>query len=229
MENKRRPRASPKFKRWKKVGTTQRVSSLETTNLEDAPKQGRNDDKVSGEDVHNVDTGVDATNVGDDMDVDSRENADCFVVVDKEGNEVVMESVTQEHVAENLKTLEPEQLAKTSKFMAETVEILGEDAAAKVVEEVAKVDSATGDLISAASASFDVVASSKDSAAGLQVPTTSANVPTTSTKFPATKSENVSTAGLLEDDVSTAETMILLKTSKAKEADKQQQQSSLPT
>ena len=42
--------------------------------------------------------------------------------VDKDGNEAVIDSVTQ---VEKLKTLKPEELVNTLKFMVETVKALG--------------------------------------------------------------------------------------------------------
>ena len=47
---------------------------------------------------HDVDSGVGATNVGDgmDMDVESGDNSVDYVVADHEGNEVVLDTVTQE-------------------------------------------------------------------------------------------------------------------------------------
>ena len=58
-----------------------------------------------------------------DMDVESPQDVDNFVIADKSGNEVVMEKVVaaQEKVVETLKTLEPEQLVKATGLMGEAL------------------------------------------------------------------------------------------------------------
>lgn len=81
------------FKRLKKVGTRQRISSSESISLgEDDPKQGRNETKDSGEAMENFDSAAAGDDIGVDMDVDSGENDDEYVVADNQGNEVVMEA-----------------------------------------------------------------------------------------------------------------------------------------
>ena len=69
---------------------------------------------------------------GMDIDIDSGENVDGFVVTDKDGNEAVIDSVTQ---MEKLKTLDPEELVNASNFMAETVKSLGVDATPKLLQK----------------------------------------------------------------------------------------------
>jgi uncharacterized coiled-coil protein SlyX len=166
IKNFKKSRSSTSLKRLKKVGTNQVVSSSEpSTHLEeDASKQGRNDDTMgSGEvnfeqvdSVQDMDTGIASGEVPviGDMDVDSPQDAEEFVVADKSGNEVVMEKMVaaQEKVIETLKTLEPEQLVKETGLMGDALKTL-EDSVVKQVENAAianKVDNSTADHDSAA-------------------------------------------------------------------------------
>jgi bacillopeptidase F (M6 metalloprotease family) len=138
IRNFKKSISSISLKRLKKVGTSQVVSSPDiSTHLEeDASKQGRNEETMgSGETkVKKVDCAL-VMNEGmvsedvpviEDMDVESPQDAENFVIADKSGNEVVMEKViaTQEKVVEQLKTLEPEQLVKATGLMGETLRIM---------------------------------------------------------------------------------------------------------
>jgi uncharacterized coiled-coil protein SlyX len=105
IKNFKKSRSSTSLRRLKKVGTNQVVSSAEpSTHLEeDASKQGRNEETMgSGEvnvdkvdSVQEMETGIVSGEVPviGDMDVDSPQDAEEFVVADKSGNEVVMEEV----------------------------------------------------------------------------------------------------------------------------------------
>ncbi|MCO6517240.1 MAG: hypothetical protein J6586_12265, partial [Snodgrassella sp.] len=140
IKNFQKSRSSTSLKRLKKVGTSQVVSSPEvSTHLEDdASKQGRNEEAMgSGE--ANVEKADRALGLNDgmvsgeaqvigDMDVESPQDAENFVVTDKSGNEVVMEEVvaTQDKVVEQLTTLEPEQLVKATGLKGETLMKLGD-------------------------------------------------------------------------------------------------------
>jgi hypothetical protein len=126
----RKSRSSTSFKRLKKVGTSQVVSSPEHSTYleEDASKQGRNEAMGSGEanvvnnDAAGLDTELDTGKVSGEvlkdavmsggMEIESPQDMDGFVVTDKQGNKAVVEELVcvQENVVEKLKTLGPEQL-----------------------------------------------------------------------------------------------------------------------
>ena len=106
-----------------------------------------------------------------DMDVESPQDAENFVVADKSGNEVVMEKViaTQEKVVEQLKTLEPEQLVQATWLMGEALMKLGDLVENKIVDSAAVQESTAKDFVDpAASESADAqnsAAGSSDNAA----------------------------------------------------------------
>lgn len=192
------------------MGTTQRVSSYEDASLgDDAPKHGRNESKDSGE--------VKATNIESaavDMKMDSGDNANDFVVADHEGNEVVLEEVTQEQVVEKLKTLEPEQLVTAAEVSIKT---LGNSATQDVSNvsssaEVEKTYSATSEILTAAE---------------VKVSAARANYATADI-------QSVSTAEgyIMDDDVVMAQAILQLKATKPSPKpttqEVQQQQSPLP-
>jgi hypothetical protein len=176
-KNFKKSRSSTSLKRLKKVGTSQVVSSpdLSTHLEEDASKQGRNEDVMgSGEEnLKRVDSALvmndemvsgEVPEIGD-MDVESPQDAENFVIADKSGNEVVMEQVigTQEKVVEQLKTLEPEQLVKATGLMGEALMKLGDLVKNKIVDSAAAQESTAKDFADpAASESADA----QDSAVG---------------------------------------------------------------
>ena len=159
------------------MGTSQVISSPElSTHLEeDASKQGRNEDvmgsgeanmkRVESAQVMNEEMASGEVPVIGDMDMESPEDAENFVVADQLGNEVVMEKViaTQEKVVEKLKTLEPEQLVKATGLMGEALMTLG-DSMVKELENVAiadKIDDSTAAHDSTAKDPADPAASVK--------------------------------------------------------------------
>jgi hypothetical protein len=160
----------------KKVGTSQVVSSpvLSTHLEENASKQGRNEEAMdSGEaNLKKVDSALvmnDGMVSGEvpvigDMDVESPQDAENFVVADKSGNEVVMEKVigTQEKVVEQLKTLEPEQLVKATGLMGKSLMQLGDLVENKSLDSTAQESTAKDFGDSATSGSADA----QDSAIG---------------------------------------------------------------
>ena len=86
--------------------------------------------------AHDVDAGIVSGEVPEinDMEVESPQDMDGFVIAVKQGNEVVMEEVaaTQEKVVEKLKTLGPEQLVKATGLMGEALMTLGDSMAKDV-------------------------------------------------------------------------------------------------
>lgn len=184
IKNLRTSRSSTSLKRLKKVGTSQVISSPElSTHLEeDASKQGRNADVMgSGEanlkrvdSAQVMDAGMVSGEVPEvgDMEVESPQDAENFVIADKSGNEVVMEKViaTQENVVEKLKTLEPEQLVKVTGLMGEALMTLG-DSMVKELENVAianKIDDSAAAHDSTAKDFADPAASGKFNSADAQ-------------------------------------------------------------
>lgn len=132
--------------------------------------------KVDG--AHDVDIGMVSREVPmtDDMEVESPQDMDGFVVADKQGNDVVMEKVVtaQEKVVEKLKTLGPEQLVKATGLMGEALMTLG-DSVAKEVNTAAitnKIDDSAAALNSAAQVFADLAASEKLNSADAQGSTT---------------------------------------------------------
>jgi hypothetical protein len=141
---------------------------------EDAPKQGRNESKNS-RDAEITFMGSAAVEM--DMDVESGDNAADYVVADHEGNEVILDTLTQEQVVEKLKTLEPEQLVKASEVMDQTIQSLG-DSATKVIEGSVASSSAQMTKDNSAARAKDTTskvqhstASAKDTADMQSVPT----------------------------------------------------------
>ena len=103
------------------MGTAHRVSSSKATSLEDAPKQVRNERRVSGEETTNAEGACADMHVDMDIGIDRDANVDDdYLVADKGGYEAVLEDVNKEQVVET----------NTS---------LGETAATSNVEEMAKV------------------------------------------------------------------------------------------
>ena len=128
--------------------------------------------KVDG--VQDVDIGMVSGEVPiiDDMEVESPQDMDGFVIADKQGNEVVMEEVaaTQEKVVEKLKTLGPEQLVKATRLMGEALMTLG-DSVAKEVNTAAvtnKTDESAAAHNSTAKDFADPAASEKVNSADVQ-------------------------------------------------------------
>ena len=98
----------PRFKQFKKLERPRgsRNRSLKRLNKVQLVKprvkkfkrlagQGRNETKDSGEPMENADSAADGDDIGVDMDVDSGDNDDEYVVADNQGNEVVMEAACQ--------------------------------------------------------------------------------------------------------------------------------------
>jgi hypothetical protein len=58
--------------------------------------------------------------IGNDMEIDSGDNAQEYVVAERQGHEVVMEELakTHENVVEKFKSLEPQQLVKANELMS---------------------------------------------------------------------------------------------------------------
>jgi uncharacterized coiled-coil protein SlyX len=151
IKNFKKSRSSTSLKRLKKVGTSQIFSSpdLSTHLEEDASKQGRNEDVMDSGEAHlkrvnsaqDMNDGMVSGEVPEirDMDVESPQDAENFVVADQSGKEVVMEKVisTQEKVVEKLKTLEPEQLMKATGLMGEALMKLGDLVENKIVDSAA--------------------------------------------------------------------------------------------
>ena len=89
------------FRSLKKVGRAHRVSSSKAASLEDAPKQGRNESRVSGEETTNAEGSCADMHVDMDIGIDSGDNMDDdYVVADNEGNEAVLEDVNKKQVVE---------------------------------------------------------------------------------------------------------------------------------
>jgi hypothetical protein len=186
----KKSKTSTSLKRLKKVGTSQVIISPElSTHLEedDASKQGRNEDvmgsgeaymkRVESAQVMNEEMASGEVQVIGDMDVESPEDAENFVVTDQLWNEVVMEKViaTQEKVVEKLKTLEPEQLVKATGVMGEALKTLGDSMvkehenaaiADKTNDSTAAHDSAAKDPVDSAASGKVTSADAQDSAAG---------------------------------------------------------------
>lgn len=119
------------FRRLKKVGTAHKASSSKATSLEDAPKQGRNESRVSGEETTNAEGACADMHVDMDIGIDSGDNVDDdYVVADNEGNEAVLEDVNKRQVVE----FPGENIVQASKIMVETNTSLGETAATSNVE-----------------------------------------------------------------------------------------------
>ena len=104
------------------MGTTHRVSSSKATSLEDAPKQVRNESRVSGEETTNAEGACADMHVGMDIGIDSDATVDDdYLVADKGCYETVLEDVNKEQVVE-------------------TNTKLGETAATSNVEEMVQQD-----------------------------------------------------------------------------------------
>ena len=66
------------------MGTAHRVSCYNATSLEDAPKQVRNESRVSGEETTNVEGACADMHVDMDIGIDSDDNVDDdYLVADK--------------------------------------------------------------------------------------------------------------------------------------------------
>ena len=89
------------FRRLKKVGTVHRMSSSKAASLQDPPKQGRNEIRVSGEETTNAEGACADMHVDMDIGIDSGDNMDDdYVVADIKGNEAVFEDVNKKQVVE---------------------------------------------------------------------------------------------------------------------------------
>ena len=83
MEGQRSSRKT-QFRRLKKVGTTHRMSSSKADNLEDPPKQGRNEIRVSREETTIAEGACADMHVDMDIGIDSDDNVDDdYLVADK--------------------------------------------------------------------------------------------------------------------------------------------------
>lgn len=112
------------------------MSSSKAASLEDPPKQGRNESRVSGEETTNAEGACADMHVDMDIGIDSGDNMDDdYVVADNKGNEAVLEDVNKQQVVE----FPGENIVEASKIMVETNTSLGEIAATSNVEQLAKV------------------------------------------------------------------------------------------